>query len=390
MPRGSAARLGVIALALVLALSLGSLIVPGAGSRAVGSLSLGHDPLVLAAELEGGDPVDLGVGTKEGSQGGTRELVDLPEPRRERLLDPDARRLQAGLTLGLANGLETWLKVEGAATESVPEADPRDQRHRRVEDLDWAALLDELRDDDVRWNATYAGRELLDRCWDGRISEEQWAAAEARLASGDRQQEILVTGLLMRMVTRSAEPGLPSRPLHPVLRQRALAWLDGSPSVGFYCALNTGRGLATRVCMIHVSELQTELGTIAGQVGHRARFRAAFVLGATGRTAWSKTVGEALVPHLRSNRIQGDACMALHALKQLGPFVAPQLALARAGADPQQARCIDALLAECDEIGSGASVDLRGVSWRTRSPLEHWSYVPGWDSTRVAPWIRKD
>jgi len=82
--------------------------------------------------------------------------------------------------------------------------------------------------------------------------------------------------------------------------------------------------------------------------------------------------------------------MALHALQQLGPFVAPELAFARASADAQQARCIEALLAECDELGSSQRLDLKGISWRTREPLQYWGYVHDWDRTRVAPWIRKD
>ena len=389
MPRGSAARLGVIALALVLALSLGSLIVPGAGSRAVGSLSLGHDPLVLAAELEGGDPVDLVDERGHGTELRKRRWVELPEPERVWILDPDAAYTRPD-TIGFAQALKDWVTTGGGELDSLPYVEGTDAHRSAMGQLTWPELLDQLRDDDVRWNATYAGHELLRRMRDDVGRPSRWEAAEERLTSGDRQQEVLVTGLLMRMVQRQAEAGGRLRAPHPVLCERAIAWLDGAPTMKLVPGLMPSRGLCTRVCMIHVTALHQELGAIARQVDHRARFRAAFVLGATERTGWSALAAEVLIPHLRSNRIQGDACMALHALKQLGPFVAPQLALARAGADPQQARCIDALLAECDEIGSGASVDLRGVSWRTRSPLEHWSYVPGWDSTRVAPWIPKD
>ena len=386
--------------ALALALGLGSVVVPWVGMPRPVVLASGVDPLVGGAELEVMSPAGLAdagdAGTQAGSasqagsgsqRGRRRQSVELPEVA---LVDPDARLLGSGSLTGLSDSVGALLEEELGTPTETSSADSRDTRARAAEEASWAELLEELCDDGVRWNATYAARELLSRLYAGEFGEQDWKAAEAVLESGDRQQEVLTTALLMRMVDQAAQRGGAPRPLHPVLRERTLAWLDGAPPTAYVPGLMVTRGLVTRTCMVHVVDLQQDLGALASNPTHRARFRAAFVLGATGRTAWSTVVAEALLPHLRDNFIDGDACMALHALQQLGPFVAPQLAYARASADAQQSRCIEALLAECNELGSSQRLDLKGISWRTREPLQYWGYVHDWDRTRVAPWIRKD
>ena len=392
MPR----HLAVLA-ALLLALGLGSLVIPGGPAARPVALAQELAPPIQGVELEPWQilptqtlPGQPPLGPLAPRRGGSE--LELPDP--PVVLDPDGADLDGLLTgppFRIPLRLDSSPASHEAGDHAEPEASPEPGPSARdLEELPWGELLADLRDDEVRWNATHAARELFSRVWSGAVTEQHWVEAEELLGSPDRQQDLLVSALLLRMTARRADEGRPPRPLHPVLQERALAWLDGAPAVAYVPPLTLSRGLVTQACMVHVQELHEELGAIASQVGHRARFRAAFVLGVTGRTAWSTVVAEALIPHLRANFIEGDACMALHALQELGPFVAPQLALARAHADPQQARCLDALLAECDELGSGAEVDLRGVSWRTRSPLEHWTYVPEWDGTRVAPWIRKD
>jgi hypothetical protein len=380
--------------AVALVLALGSVVIPWGGEVRPVVLASGVEPLVHETRLEGVSatlPVEVGAG---GSTGGTRtggdrrrKPVELPEVER---FDPDSRLLDSASLAGLSDSVEALLKKEAGTPVEASPSDSRDARAHEAEEASWTDLLEDLCDDGVRWNATYAARELLSRVYAGAVGEQDWKAAEAVLDSGDRQQEVLTTALLMRMVDQAAQRGGAPRPLHPVLRERALAWLDGAPSTAYVPGLMATRGLVTRTCMVHVVDLQQDLGALAANPTHRARFRAAFVLGATGRTAWSAVVAEALLPHLRANFIEGDACMALHALQQLGPFVAPELAFARASADAQQARCIEALLAECDELGSSQRLDLKGISWRTREPLQYWGYVHDWDRTRVAPWIRKD
>lgn len=377
------ARILIVLAALLLALSLGSILLPGSPSGRPLVLAAGAGPEQVEVRLERWSPDS--DSRRAASDDGTGDVtLDHPDRRRWDVpLDPDLRWIQRVQTMGLAQDLRFWTEIEGGAISQLPEPETSDERASRARASTWSELLEDLRDDDVRWNATYAGRELLARVRAGLPTGAEWEAAEDCLDSEDSQQARLVTVLLQRMHLEASDQGRP-RSLHPTLRARTLAWLEGAWKRGSYVPGLTPRmGLATEVCLAQIGELEQDLVRIAATPGHGARFRAAFALGAAGRTRWSPLVAEVLVPHLRANRIEGDACMALHALQKLGPFVAPQLAVARAEADSQQRRCLEALLAECDELGSSAGHDLKGISWRTNAPLQHWTYVGDYDRTRV-------
>ena len=232
---------------------------------------------------------------------------------------------------------------------------PRRDRIRRPRPIEPASLLndrtptwelvEELRDDDVRWNAT-AALGLLER----RIRREPatraevLAAVEPYLDAGDAQLSTLATALALRIQRLEREAGQARRP-SPRLLERALQWLVKLPRVESEMGLPSRYDLIV-FAMEHVERLEPRLLQVLEHPAGRDPFDCAFVLGATGRRQHLELVAPVLLPHLRDNRIENDAVMAMEALQGLGPGVIPHLEAALSTADFQQRGCLEAVLLE--------------------------------------------
>lgn len=246
---------------------------------------------------------------------------------------------------------------------------------QRVEPVPTSCELDrliaDLRSDDKRWNATSALGRLE------QMGESVLARLEAALQSDDRQQRQAAASLLIRLFSlrdsRSASTALvpTSRALLRVcvegLRSDNLPRADVPASQQAQYPndyseteiFNAAAGL--RFLSRHADEAEDLLIEALSSSDLQQRFLAAAALGHGRKVCVADRVAKILIPHLRSNRIQGDATIAMIALIRLGPAAEPRIEEARRTAvDDQQAKLLDVLAAEIRNPGSVAR-----TNWRT-------------------------
>ncbi|MHC4894477.1 MAG: hypothetical protein ACYTFV_14240 [Planctomycetota bacterium] len=216
-----------------------------------------------------------------------------------------------------------------------------------------AAWLEDLRSDDVAWNATDAASRLTHAIRRKSNRERLRPLAEPLLYSDDRQQRLLVTTLMLRLENRARSAGDGYVP-HPLVEERALEWLAHPESLGYDCRGLTPKAIHARTfCVNQGYALHDRLAGKLRSGDEEVQFYAALLLGAQGVERYAPTIASILVPHLADNRIDEDALEAAFALKQLGSAVLPWLPTT--AVDEQQAYLLEALRDEIHMPGSSSN-----------------------------------
>lgn len=180
-----------------------------------------------------------------------------------------------------------------------------------------AALLDDLRDDDVRWNAATATHRLRSLLRGSASRAATEAALLGALGSLDFQQRYFAA-----LVLWSADPPC----VDPRLLRVSVDVLCGGRLVGSPQHLGALRShlaapinRAVAFLLEHAEAAEPFLlPVVRQQRDEEARFLAAFVLARGGRTHLADSLVPALIPRLQDNRVDQDAQMAMNALVSLG------------------------------------------------------------------------
>ncbi len=343
--------------------SLGFLLLAGAGAVPVGAVlwsrtersNEAHARVALEAVPGGAVPAATPARGSEDagdrsplSRRGEAQRPDTGEPELVVPAPPQDWRARDGARRSLGED-------RAARPSEVSSGNPalRPGPHRRTElsrgDLLRARsawdLIDELRDDDVPWNATEAYSQLSYRIWAEPARHlEVHEAALPWIASEDAQLANLAGGLVLECARRERERGATYWPNEALLDQ-VTTWLIDPPAPYY-----GHRGVSTlrlvRFALDHVDVLEPRLLQRLRRPAGRDVFLPAFVLGASGRWEHTDLLAPLLVARLRDNDIDKDACMAQEALLALGPGVIVHLEAARPNADEQQRLTIEALLWE--------------------------------------------
>lgn len=246
-------------------------------------------PLVAAAEsrTERDQPVDVEVGA---------------------IVDRDTGSLQRILARG-----------EDEAGEPVDGPPPSDAERGR-----FAAAIEALRDDGIRWNAGHAMGELA--------TPAAVPVLREALASHDVQQRLLAACVLVRI------PTAPSARLAEVLVEAMRP--EHSRSL-YSTLLQPTASLATRYLYHHPRDARPALRDGFTRGDDQQRYLCAFLLACDGSRDDLVPVTRELVHHLRDNDTLGDAMMAAHALHRLGADVLPELLAWRQAVDEQGQQLIE-------------------------------------------------
>ncbi|RKY17380.1 MAG: hypothetical protein DRQ55_15915, partial [Planctomycetota bacterium] len=179
-----------------------------------------------------------------------------------------------------------------------------------------ARLLDDLRDDDVRWNAGKAMSQLRRYLERSPAREVVAEALTGALDSTDLQQRYFSAQVLMRAELESP----PDRLLAVVIDMMADGELEGAP----WAMRQIRRNLFTPQTasidyMIEHADVaeQRLLGLLGHQRQEEARFLAAFVLASTGHPEHTDRLAPVLISHLADNDWPRDAVMSMIGLMAL-------------------------------------------------------------------------
>ncbi len=248
-------------------------------------------------------------------------------------------------------------------------------------------LVDQLRDDGIRWNANGARPVIA-----ARLQQESAlghrgptaAALLAALASSDAQQADMAGSLLIGFLDgahrRQGAWPWPQREVERVLGAAvdqlggAQVWWGDWPVRRAYEFLQT--------CVVDAEPQLLE--ALRSRGNEQRRFFAAVLLGEAGRVAWTHEVAPVLIPHLRDNHDRTDAILALPALYRLGPAVLPWLEQALPQADPQQRACLELLLLDLVTPPVTAADFERRWAWNRIT----WK-VPDPAVTPADPWLHR-
>ena len=337
------------------------------------------------------DPGPLRAGWA--SQGSEKRRVSLSHPQRSSsgLMEMQRARDTSEPVSGKLTGEDVpeWPQVEMDAYETS-----RQLIRRQLAEDGEVALLEHLRSDDLRWNATLSADKLVRAINDSsEVRATLRPHLEQHLASSDQQLRVLATSLCVRVEVREARSGQPISP-HPEIRAAALRWLtspySASDRLEFETSATPSAAMAKEFCLLHAAWMEQDLLGLMGGGDQEERFVAAVVLGNAARTRHCERIAAVLVPHLRDNKIEGDALEAMHALKRLGSPVIPFLESAlESSTDKQERVCLESTLAEIKSPGSSRkikqAVDGMPISRRCAHPAADWAprWVPGYvlDST---------
>lgn len=183
-------------------------------------------------------------------------------------------------------------------------------------------LMNDLRDDSIRFNAIHARDELKFH-----RGLEQIPYLEKALESDDCQQRQIAASLLRSIDEFNATERL---------IQETVAGLQNDKLPGRFDIFVFNATEGVRFFLQHPTVGTDELESALDSDDFQQRFLAAFILGATGRAEKILRIAEILIPHLKNDAIQLNACMATHALCQAGKNVTPFLAPIRDSEDAQQ------------------------------------------------------
>ncbi len=231
-----------------------------------------------------------------------------------------------------------------------------------------AELIDWLRDDEVRWNASAAGAELVQRLELREHQAELSRLFELRLDDRDLQVRKVAIGVLQRLIRASAS----------LLRNYTTCtypeWIPGTST--------------QREAVLFLLRCRPVAGAVLDRVLRQELDRCApgqgwiyaYLLAAAGPSAPSEEIAPLLITHLRHNGVHDDALMCLNALYRLGPAIRlhARAALERSQ-DPQQRRALQLLLLElAGPAPSEAETQRRGaltrLTWKCLNPIRSWRF----------------
>ncbi len=389
-------RVKTLAAVLMLALASVSALVlwdPGGGSAGLAALEVhaaGPGAPPGGALREGGaGPGSSGEPPAEQGGGAPPPGGRGPSGAEEELADwtiPGAPAGWAGRRSALEEPVAAAEEVDGAEPSG---ASPRPREERRstswweeLRAMPLEELIADLRDDDVKWNATRAVGELWRRLDEDAAERGRLAERLApQLASADPQQRTLCTGLLLRLGTRCREEGEPFAP-SPALLDAAERWLSGRPALDSRFFL-IGERPVVRFGLAFTDELESRLVARLRRPEGREVFLHAYLLGASGKRAHADLAAPRLLPRLRHNGVSDDACLAQQALAGLGPDVLPHLDAALPEADEQQRVGLEAVrfqvIAPCLDADDAATrAHLNTVTWKVAFPPAEYRYDLVW------------
>ncbi|MCA9293800.1 MAG: hypothetical protein KDA20_08300 [Phycisphaerales bacterium] len=240
-----------------------------------------------------------------------------------------------------------------------PANEPDSLLHRRI-----VHLVEDLRDDDIRWNADYAMSALRI------VGTPAIPALEDALWSEDWQQRQLA------MVTLVEIQGFDATPSNRMIDVCIEALRDDAMP---YCRrgriiVKNGRA-AAHVLGLHIDRSGRKLEQCLESEDYQQRYVASLILGAEGQSRCARTVCATLLPHLRDNDMDGDAVQASAALYGLGVTALPWLMLERGETDEQARRVIDELIRDIadppdneDEIVARARPRRERIGWTCHVP----------------------
>lgn len=219
-------------------------------------------------------------------------------------------------------------------------------------------LLDDLRDDDVKWNATHAQAVL-------RAAHESVTPFLERALTSDDVQQRDAAALVLRARGEPATAILAEVSVAHTARQRSSQVYSVTQTVRYLCR--------------HTAEAERQLRWGLGSRDSQQRFLCAYILAQGGFD--DPAARGILVDHLRDNHIAGDALMAVHGLTCLGEAVLPTVYGALERADSQSRKLL--LSIERAILGDAAKErlgrELTTVYWDparqfdiTRSPVATW------------------
>lgn len=233
-------------------------------------------------------------------------------------------------------------------------------------------LVNDLRDDSIRWNADNAMTALHER------GLEAVPFLELALASSDWQQRQLAAQILIGI-----EAYVPSdRQLQVCiegLQQDLLPW--GEPfDLGNMFVFNASAG--AKWLYRHADRARPYLLLALFSEDEQQKFLSACVLGWNGEIESRNLIAAVLIPHLRNNKIDQDAVMASSALYRMGQGVIPNLRGALATADDQSRMILEDLLRDLgDPPQSEAEMAARARPREQRGEsifwLPHVQFDPG-------------
>ncbi len=241
---------------------------------------------LLAASLTlrpGADPVALDVGGSGEAESSVVPPASLAEP-------------PAFVRTALSAPIET----DAATRASCDEASEAEET---LPSAEVQSCVEDLRDDDIRGNATAAMTRLR------RLDQSMIPVLERALTSQDLQQRHLVAEVLYDLDAPASQTlvdvsvqGL-GREVTRAVSASGLA----SPAVS-----------ATRYLANHTEAARSALRFGLGSQDSQQRFLCAFLLAQGGHALDTDIVCRELIEHLADNHIRGDALMATHGLYRLG------------------------------------------------------------------------
>lgn len=256
-------------------------------------------------------------------------------------------------------------------------------RRRRAVGYELPGLVDDLRDDDVRHNATDAVRLLLDLMY--QEPDLVRTALLPHVGSWDAQLRDLSSSLVMELDLLTDFDFAGGEATPPALLRRAVDHLVRPPRFEsrFF-------GLASRRSRVlfaahHAERIEAELLELIRAAEDQPRrregqgFLPAFVLAVGGRRSLAPELAPILVHHLADNQLVEDALMSMEALVALGHGVIPSLLEARASSDPQQAACAELVLLELELPADSPELQqqrahLNRVTWKCAAPSHSWRF----------------
>lgn len=227
-----------------------------------------------------------------------------------------------------------------------------------------SALIDDLRDDDVRWNASNALQEL------SRMNPPPIDELEAALHSDDWQQRQLAASAL-RLMPRYRPSRAFCRVTVEGLRDDDLPrdHPENGDDATMTWVYNATYGV--KHLLEHPRIATQELAEGLAFPDMQGRFWCAFVLGMTGRHQYVDDAAPILIEHLGDNQFGSDGVYAAAALYRFGMPVLPYLESARFGADQQKRSLIDLIVLDLFSPPRSASDFAKRASMHNASELYH-------------------
>ena len=257
---------------------------------------------------------------------------------------------------------------------------PRRDWHRTLRTLFDRRLIDALRDDQVKWNASATTSVLRDRLEIVDYATETRRALERALVARDvdKQEERLCAGLLQVHALRGQgnDPHFPSDGL---LEYSIGLIKHGSHWGGHSGIVSSVSGRQTiRFALAYSESMAEGIARALIESGPEESFVHAFLLGKSGHAEYAHLAAPILVDHLRDNKQDEDALMSLEALRALGDKASPWLWSTLRRSDVQQEYCIRLLLEEAGTLvmnPDSVAAQKEPLTWKCENPVQSWSFL---------------